>query len=60
VTKLLDDRRVRFLLAGLLNTGLDFVLLNLLILGAGMPVLAANLVSVTVGITSSSSATARS
>jgi putative flippase GtrA len=51
VTKLLADRRVRFLLAGGLNTGLDFVLLNCLILLAGMPVLGANLVSVTVGIT---------
>jgi putative flippase GtrA len=51
VTKLLADRRVRFLIAGLLNTALDFLLLNLLILGAHMPVLAANLVSVTVGIT---------
>jgi putative flippase GtrA len=51
MTKLLGDRRVRFLLAGLLNTGLDFVLLNLLILGAAMPVIGANLVSVTVGIT---------
>ena len=51
MTKLLADRRVRFLIAGLVNTGLDFVLLNLLILAAGMPVIAANLVSVTVGIT---------
>ncbi|MBM7025767.1 GtrA family protein [Clavibacter zhangzhiyongii] len=51
MTKLLADRRVRFLIAGLLNTGLDFVLLNLLILGAAMPVIGANLVSVTVGIT---------
>lgn len=51
MTALLADRRVRFLIAGLLNTGLDFVLLNLLILAAGMPVIAANLVSVTVGIT---------
>jgi putative flippase GtrA len=51
VVKLLDDRRVRFLVAGGLNTLLDFVLLNLLILLAGLPVLGANLVSVTVGIT---------
>nr|MBF4625225.1 GtrA family protein [Clavibacter sp. VKM Ac-2872] len=51
MTKLLADRRVRFLIAGLLNTGLDFVLLNALILVAHMPVLAANLISVTVGIT---------
>jgi len=51
VTKLLADRRVRFVIAGLLNTGLDFVLLNALILVAHMPVLAANLISVTVGIT---------
>lgn len=51
MTKLLADRRVRFLVAGLLNTALDFVLLNCLILLAGMPVIPANLVSVTVGIT---------
>ncbi|OUE09590.1 GtrA-like protein [Clavibacter michiganensis] len=51
MAKILGDRRVRFLVAGLVNTGLDFVLLNLLILAAGMPVLGANLVSVTVGIT---------
>ncbi|PPF54485.1 GtrA family protein [Clavibacter michiganensis] len=49
--KLLADQRVRFLVAGLLNTGLDFVLLNCLILLAGFPTLAANIVSVTVGIT---------
>ncbi|OUD84918.1 GtrA-like protein [Clavibacter michiganensis subsp. michiganensis] len=51
MTRLLADRRVRFLVAGLLNTALDFVLLNALILAAHMPVLAANLISVTVGIT---------
>ncbi len=51
MTRLLADRRVRFLIAGLLNTALDFVLLNALILAAHMPVLAANLISVTVGIT---------
>ncbi len=51
MTSLLADRRVRFLIAGLLNTALDFVLLNALILAAHMPVLAANLISVTVGIT---------
>jgi len=51
VKKLLADQRVRFIIAGMLNTGLDFVLLNCLILLAGFPTLAANIVSVTVGIT---------
>jgi putative flippase GtrA len=51
VKKLLADQRVRFIIAGALNTALDFVLLNCLILFAGLPILAANILSVTVGIT---------
>lgn len=49
--KLLSLQKVRFLIAGCLNTGLDFLILNLLTLLAGMAVLVANGISVTVGIT---------
>lgn len=48
---LLSMQKVRFLIAGSLNTALDFLLLNVMALAGGLPVLLANGVSVTVGIT---------
>jgi putative flippase GtrA len=50
VRKLLAKQQVRFLIAGCLNTGLDFLILNLLTFVAHLPQLAANTISVTVGI----------
>lgn len=47
---LLARQQVRFLIAGCFNTALDFLLLNVLILAFGLPTLAANAVSVTLGI----------
>lgn len=41
---------MRFLIVGCFNTALDFVLLNLLVLSVHLPVLVANTISVTVGI----------
>lgn len=46
----LASQKVRFLLAGCLNTAIDFAILNLLVRLAGLPVLPANAVSVLLGI----------
>ncbi|AND17059.1 GtrA family protein [Rathayibacter tritici] len=46
----LESQKVRFLVAGSLNTALDFLILNALSLMVGLPTLLANVVSVTVGI----------
>lgn len=48
--KLLAKQQVRFLIAGCFNTALDFLILNVLTLALGIPVLAANAVSVLFGI----------
>ncbi|MFT4028597.1 MAG: GtrA family protein [Protaetiibacter sp.] len=48
--QLLAKQQVRFLVAGCVNTGLDFVMLNLLTLALGLPDLVANTISVTIGI----------
>lgn len=48
---LLARQQVRFLLAGAVNTGLDFLLLNALTLAFGLPTLLANSITVTIGIT---------
>jgi putative flippase GtrA len=50
VKRLLSNEKVRFLVAGCVNTALDFVLLNVLVFAFGMPTLVANAISVTVGI----------
>jgi len=50
VRKLLAKQQVRFLIAGCFNTALDFLILNVLTLALGLPVLAANTVSVLFGI----------
>ncbi|NQX27046.1 GtrA family protein [Microbacteriaceae bacterium VKM Ac-2854] len=49
--RLLSAQKTRFLVAGCLNTALDFAILNALTLLAGLPALVANVVSVVVGIT---------
>lgn len=49
--RLLSQQKVRFLIAGCLNTGLDFLILNLLTVLGALPVLLANGISVTLGIT---------
>lgn len=49
--KLLENQKIRFLLAGSANTLLDFALLNTVTLLFGLDVLVANTISVTVGIT---------
>lgn len=49
--KILAKQQVRFLIAGSLNTLLDFVILNALTLAFGLPVLVANTISVVIGIT---------
>ncbi|KQP97601.1 hypothetical protein ASG06_18915 [Rathayibacter sp. Leaf185] len=46
----LESEKARFLVAGSLNTALDFVVLNALSLLVGLPTLVANVVSVTIGI----------
>ena len=46
----LESQKVRFLVAGSLNTALDFLILNALALLVGLPTLVANVASVTVGI----------
>jgi putative flippase GtrA len=53
VRRLWERRIVRFLCVGTLNTLLDFTVLNLLVMMAHFPELAANGVSVSVGITAS-------
>jgi putative flippase GtrA len=50
VKDLLAKQQVRFLIAGCFNTGLDFLILNVLTLAFGLPTLAANVISVTFGI----------
>jgi putative flippase GtrA len=50
VRNLLAKQQVRFLIAGCVNTGLDFLILNVMTLALGLPVLAANTVSVSFGI----------
>ncbi|WP_082499370.1 MULTISPECIES: GtrA family protein [unclassified Rathayibacter] len=50
MTKLFEKQQVRFLVAGSLNTAIDFVLLNIMTLALGAPVLLANSVSVVFGI----------
>lgn len=47
---LLSQTWVRFGLVGVVNTALDFALLNVLTLGFGLPTLVANTLSVLVGI----------
>lgn len=49
--RLLDSQKVRFLIAGCTNTGIDFVILNVLVLLAHLATLTANVFSVLVGIT---------
>jgi putative flippase GtrA len=51
VPRWLQSQTVRFLIAGSLNTALDFVILNALSLLVGLPTLLANVFSVLVGIT---------
>lgn len=48
--KLLSNEKARFLVAGCVNTALDFVLLNVLVFAFGMATLVANAISVLVGI----------
>lgn len=48
--KLLEKQQVRFLVAGSVNTGIDFLLLNVMTLALGAPVLVANTISVVFGI----------
>lgn len=47
---MLDKQQVRFLIAGCVNTAIDFLLLNVMTLALGAPVLLANTVSVLFGI----------
>lgn len=47
---LLARQQFRFLVAGCFNTALDFLLLNVLTLAFGLPTLAANTISVLIGI----------
>ncbi len=48
---LLENEKIRFLCAGLFNTVLDFLLLNILVLAVGLYVLVANTITVLVGVT---------
>lgn len=48
--RLLSNEKVRFLVAGCVNTALDFLLLNVLVFAFATPTLVANAISVTVGI----------
>lgn len=48
--KLLRSDKVRFLVVGSFNTALDFILLNCFVVLFHLPVLGANILSVTVGI----------
>ena len=47
---LLAKQQVRFLIAGCFNTGLDFLILNVLTLAFELPVIVANCISVLFGI----------
>lgn len=47
----LNHQKVRFLLAGVFNTGLDFLMLNTLVFAFSLRTLYANSISVTIGIT---------
>ena len=49
--KLFRYEKVRFIFAGLANTFLDFLILNVLVFGLGVYPLLANVLSVTIGIT---------
>lgn len=46
----LSKQKIRFLIAGCFNTGLDFLMLNALTILLAYPILFANSISVTVGI----------
>lgn len=46
-----DAKSVRFLGVGVINTTLDLLILNSLVIILGLPVLGANTISVTIGIT---------
>lgn len=49
--KVLRYEKVRFLMTGFFNTGLDFILLNIMVLLLGAYPLAANTITVLIGIT---------
>lgn len=49
--KLLEVQQVRFVIAGSLNTGLDFLFLNAMTLLLGLNIFVSNTISVTIGIT---------
>lgn len=49
--KILKHEKIRFLITGFFNTGLDFLLLNVMVFLLGAYPLVANTISVTVGIT---------
>jgi putative flippase GtrA len=49
--KVLKNEKIRFVLAGCFNTGLDFILLNILVGLAHFAPILANTISVSVGIT---------
>lgn len=46
-----ESRQLRFIIAGSFNTGLDFLMLNLLTMVAGLHDIVANTISVCIGIT---------
>lgn len=45
--RLLAHEKIRFLIVGVLNTALDFMILNILVLAVGIATLPANIISVT-------------
>ena len=51
IQKAWELKLVRFASVGVLNTGLDFFMLNILVFAFGLPVLGANVISVCIGIT---------
>lgn len=53
IQKMWQLKLIRFALVGVFNTLLDFLMLNVLVFGANLPVLLANTISVCVGISMS-------
>lgn len=51
IKKAFEFRRVRFLSIGAINTVIDFVALNILVIGFGVPKIPANIMSVSVAMT---------
>lgn len=48
--RLLNNTKVRFILTGVINTGIDFAILNILIIATPLPVVVANIISTSIAM----------